>query len=223
MSESELKAQLRKETGKQFANTLRREGKTPGVFYIHGSETLPLTFEAKELESIIASKPALISLNLDDGTVKEAIVREIQRDPISSSIRHIDFMGITRGVKITVTVPVKLVGEPVGVKGGGIIEHLTRELQIECLPKNIPEVIEVDISELDIGDSLHVSDLSLEDISILTLEEVSLVNVMLPKVLVEPTEVEEEEEEEVEGEVEGEAAEGEKTESGEETQEKSSE
>jgi len=105
-------------------------------------------------------------------------------------------MGITRGVKITVTVPVHLSGIPVGTKIGGILEHLTREIEIECLPKHLPDKLDVDVSELDLGDSIHVKDMSYDDIKIITPNEVSIASVSLPKIHVE--EVEEEEEEELE-------------------------
>ena len=197
MSENTLTATIRKKTGKGYARALRRDDKIPGVFYIHGEDAVPLTFEAKQIINIIASKPALITLKCDDGFKKEVVVRDVQRDPITSAITHVDLMGIKRGVKITVSVPVHLAGEPEGVKTGGILEHLTRELEIECLPKHLLEILEVDVSALDIGDSLHVHDLSFENIKILTREDVSIANVVLPKAVVAeevPAEVEEEEE-----------------------------
>ena len=196
MSETILTATIRKETGKEISKVLRREGKIPGIFYIHGEESVPLTLEAKQVSITIASKPALISLELDDGTKKETVIRQVQRDPVTTTITHVDFMGITRGVKITVTVPVHLSGLAVGTKIGGILEHLTREIEIECLPKHMPDKLDVDVSELDLGDSIHVNDMSYDDITILTSDEVSIASVSLPKIYVE--EVEEEEEEELE-------------------------
>lgn len=199
MSETILAATIRKETGKENSKVLRREGKIPGIFYIHGEESVPLTLEAKQVSITIASKPALISLELDDGTKKETVIRQVQRDPVTTTITHVDFMGITRGVKITVTVPVHLSGVPVGTKIGGILEHLTREIEIECLPKHLPDKLEMDVSELDLGDSIHVSDMSYDDIKILTPGEVSIANVSLPKIHVEEVEEEEELEEAAEG------------------------
>lgn len=203
MSENILVGTIRKHSGKGYSKALRRDGKIPGIFYIHGEDSVPLTLEAKETVSLIASKPALISLELDDGSKKEVVVREVQRDPITSAITHIDFMGITRGVKITVMVPVHIVGEPQGIKAGGILEHLTRELEIECLPKHLPDRLDVEVTELEIGDSLHIRDLSYENIRILTREDVPVVNVMVPKVVVveEVAEVEAEEAVEAEEEV----------------------
>ena len=203
MSENTIVAKIRKMTGKEHSKVLRREGKIPGIFYIHGEESVPLTLEAKQVSITIASKPALISLELDDGSKKEAVIRQVQRDPVTTTITHVDFMGITRGVKITVFVPMLLSGVPVGTKIGGILEHLTREIEIECLPKNLPDKLEVDVSELDLGDSIHIKDLSFDNINILTPDEVSIASVSLPKIHVEEVEEEEEELEEA-----AEAAEG---------------
>lgn len=203
MSETVLNVVIRKDTGKAFAKSLRRESKVPGVFYFQGKETLPLTFDATTLKQVIASKPALITLNFDDGTQKEAVIREIQRNPLTDAVVHVDMMGIKRGQKLKATVPIVLVGEPVGIKLGGILEHLQKELEIECLPKHLPDKVEVDVADLDIGDSIHVSGLEFENIEILTGERTTVASVFLPKVVAEP--VEEEEAEEVEGE-EGEEA-----------------
>ncbi len=210
MSDKVLQVEKRETTGKEFARSIRRDGKIPGVFYYAGKESEPLTVEVKALRMILASKPTLITLQMDDGSEKEAIIREIQRDPVSEELQHIDFMGIKRGVKITATVPLELVGEALGVKQGGIVEHLLREAEIECLPKDIPESLVVDVSELDIGNSLHVSDLEFENIRILTKPETGIVNVILPKVAIVEEVVEEELEE---GEEPEEAAEGETPES----------
>ncbi|MCP4727990.1 MAG: 50S ribosomal protein L25 [bacterium] len=206
MSETVLEVEIRKDTGKAFAKTIRRESKVPGVFYFQGKETLPLTFDAIALKQVIASKPALIMLNFDDGTQKEAVIREIQRNPVTEAIVHVDMMGIKRGQKLKATVPIVLVGEALGMKEGGIIEQLLKELDIECLPRNLPDKVVVDVTELEIGDSIHVSDLELEEIEIHTRENTAIASVIIPKVVV--TAVEEEEEEGEEGEeVEGEEGE----------------
>jgi len=207
MSDKTLISQTREQSGKGYSRAIRRDGKVPGVYYFKGQDAVPLIVEEKALLGVIASKPALINLQFEDGKSKEVIIREIQRDPVTETIQHIDFMGIKRGVKITVTVPVQLVGEAAGVKQGGIVESLLREVEIECLPKHLPEQIEIDISHLEIGDSLHIRDLELENIKILTLAERGIVNVILPKVAAAAVEVEEEVEEEAEKAEEPDAAE----------------
>ncbi|MFC1564633.1 50S ribosomal protein L25 [candidate division KSB1 bacterium] len=201
MSETVLNVEIRKNTGKSFVKILRRESKIPGVFYFQGKETLPLTFDEIALKHVIASKPALIMLNFDDGTQKEAVIREIQRNPVTDKVVHVDMMGIKRGQKLKVTVPVVLIGESVGLKTGGIVEHLVKEVDIECLPKDMPDKLEVDVTEMEIGDSIHIGDLEFENIEILSNATTTLASVILPKVVVEPVAEEElEEGEEVEGE-----------------------
>jgi large subunit ribosomal protein L25 len=196
MSVNILSAAVRKNSGKEYAKALRRDGKIPGIFYIQGESPVSLTLEAKDVATLLASKPALISLELDEGKTREAVIREVQRNPITNTVTHLDLMGIKRGVKITVTVPVHLEGTPIGIKFGGIIETISRELDIECFPKDIPDSLVVDISNMDIGDSMHVSDLDFENIKILNRDDVPIVNVILPKVVVVEEEVEEEELEE---------------------------
>jgi large subunit ribosomal protein L25 len=133
------------------------------------------------LAKILAQKPTLISLELSNGKKQVAVVREIQRDPVTSAIYHIDLLGVVRGEKISVTVPVHLVGVPKGIKSGGILEHLTKELTVECLPADLPHFLEVDVSELELGHSLHVRDLHYDKIKILTHDDVAIANVVLPK------------------------------------------
>ncbi|MFC1556430.1 50S ribosomal protein L25 [candidate division KSB1 bacterium] len=207
MSDNTLTVEKREKTGKGYVKAIRRDGKIPGVYYIRGEEAVPLIVDVQSLRNLLASKPSLITLKLDDGSKKEAIIREIQRDPVTESIRHIDFLGIKRGVKITASVPLHLQGESTGVKAGGIVEHLLREIEIECLPKYLPESLEIDVSELDIGDSLHVSDLEFENIKILTKPDTGIVNVIIPKVLVVEAEAVPEEEVEAEEEEAAEEAE----------------
>jgi len=197
MSDTILTVEKRQKTGKSYARAVRRDGKIPGVFYYHGNEAVPLIIEAKTMRNILASNPALITLQMDDGSTREAIIREIQRDPVTDKIHHVDFMGIKRGVKITATVPVRWHGEALGLKAGGILEYLIRELEIECLPKHLPEKLDVDISHMNIGDSIHVGDLEFENIRILTGADATLINIRLPKVAIsEAVEAEEEEVEE---------------------------
>lgn len=212
MSETKLNVEKRTNSGKNYSRAIRRDGKVPGVYYYHGEDAVPLIIEARELKKLVSSKPALISLHLEGDSPKEAVIREVQREPVSGEIRHVDFMGIKRGVKITVLVPIHIFGEAEGIKEGGILEHLIRELEIECLPKHIPDKLDVDITKLQIGDSLHVSGLEYENITILTNEETTIVSVKIPKAMISEAVTDEEE---VEGEeVEGEeaVAEGEKPE-----------
>ncbi len=134
-----------------------------------------------------------------EGTSNKAIVRDIQRDPVTSNIIHIDLFAISMSKPISISVPVTYVGDPIGVKtDGGIMQVTLRELDISCLPANIPDTVDIDVSELGIGEALHVSDLSIPDVKVLTEERRTMVVISAPTVI--KAEVTAEDEEGLEGE-----------------------
>jgi len=220
MAEVKLTAEPREGVGKGAARKIRAAGKVPGVLYGPAVEPMRLAVDALQLWHALhtdAGTNVLINLAVDGDTFL-TMPREVQRDIVRGTLLHVDFLRIRRDVAIQVDVPVFLVGESVGVKEGGVVEHHLWELRVECLPTQVPESIEADISALAVGDSLHVSDLSIpQHITLLTPSEETLVSVVPPPVLeVEEVAPEEEEGELPEGEVpegeappEGEAAEGE--------------
>lgn len=164
MAELELSAEVRTQQGKGEARRLRRTGKLPAVIYGRG-EARSLTCDAKKLRQILsttAGSNAIFQLNLEgeDFQERKAIVKEIQYHPLTGEMLHADLYEISMDKEIIVSVPVRFVGEPVGVKlKGGVLSHLLREIEVECLPARIPEAVTLDVSQLDIGDALHVSDL----------------------------------------------------------------
>lgn len=206
MNESVLSAHERG-SGKSQLKQVRRQKMVPGVFYTAKEQAVPIAFAELELKKTLAEDSALIRLKMPDGKERECVVREIQRDPVWGNILHIDLMGITRGLKLTATVPLHVTGDPAGVKEGGILEHTQRELEVECLPRHLPNYLECDVSSLNIGESLRVEGLEFENIRILTDPQSTIATVVPPRV--EKVAVEEEEEEEVEGEEAEEAPEGE--------------
>ena len=216
MKEISLTADLRTESGKGSARRTRRDGKIPGIIY--GPEVDPLSIAVDEKVFRNAMKLSTTSsiFNLDvDGKENKVVVRDLQRDPITSKVIHIDFHAISMNKPINISIPVKFIGIPRGVKtDGGIMTVPMRELEISCLPVNIPDALEIDVSELGIGDSIHVSDLSIENVEIVAEARRTIVVISSPTVIkAETTAAEGEEGEEgvaAEGEVaEGEAAEGE--------------
>ncbi len=215
MNDNVLNAQERG-SGKSELKHLRKQKLVPGIFYTSQEQSVPIAFAEVELNKLLAHKPALILLKMPDGNDRECVVRAVQRDPLWGNILHIDFMGITRGQKVTLTVPLHLIGTPEGVKEGGILEHTLRELEIECMPRHIPSHLEWEVSSLVVGDSVRVEELEFENIEILTDPSSSLATVVPPRVEKEPVV---EEEEELEEEVEGEEA----PEEGEEPSEESEE
>src|SRR5438270_926285 len=157
-----LAASPRTTTGKGAARQTRFRGKVPAVIYGHGRETQSLEVEAKALEKALTGvEPASTIIELAvDGMKTRTLIREIQRHPIRPDIIHVDFYEIHAEEKVTLKVPVHLVGNPDGVRNaGGVLDQVTREVEIEVMPDDIPDRVELDVTALKIGDSLHVRDL----------------------------------------------------------------
>ena len=206
MSKDYIKANIRQETGKNAMRRLRRQGRIPAVFYSGRHEIAVLTISEKELERAIARRKGLVNLEIEGRGNFEVIFREIQRDPVTDRLKHVDLLGITHGVKITSVVPVEIVGISMGVKtSGGILEVIRRELEVECLPKDLPEKIQVDVSQIDIGESIHAGDLELENVVILLEPQATIVTVVAPTVIKAAAEAAEAEAGEEEAPAEGES------------------
>lgn len=184
--ETKLVAERRDDAGKGVARKLRAAGRVPGVLYGHGEAPVALSVNSKELLHLFhhgGGSNALIGLEID-GSSHLAIPREVQRDHIRGSFIHIDFLAVSRDEKIKVTVEVSETGEAEGVKAGGVVEHHLREVEVECLPQDVPERIEVDITEMELGDMLHVSDLAAPTgVTILTDPETSVISIITPAAL----------------------------------------
>jgi large subunit ribosomal protein L25 len=204
--ERKLKAERRDRTGKETANKVRAAGRVPAVLYGQGMEPMHVSVDSRELFHLLhtdAGVNVLVDLRVD-GDQFLALPREVQRDLIRGRFIHVDFLRIARDEKITVEVPVHLVGESHGVKEGGVIEHHLWNLHVECLPTDVPTHVDADITKLGINESLKVSELQVpERCTILTPSDEVVVSVVPPQVL----RVEEAEEEEAAEAVEGEEAE----------------
>jgi large subunit ribosomal protein L25 len=186
-----LKAQKREGMGKGASRTLRREGRVPAVLYGRDLDTIHLSVDAREAEYLfhaISVDNTIVDLAVD-GEKKpyQTLVREIQTHPWKDSLLHIDFLRIQEGVEVDVEIPVELVGVPVGVRlHGGVLEQIVHELEVRCIPSKIPESFELDVSALDLNDSLHVSDLALpEGVEILTSADQTICAVAIPRVVEE--------------------------------------
>lgn len=163
-----LRATLREEAGKGMARRLRREGRIPAILYGPGEETRSLAVNALELGRLfsrISVENTVITLDIEGrrgGGVK-ALVREVQVDPRRGTVLHVDFLQLHAGEKVSVAVPIRVVGTPEGVRAGGTLQQVLHELPVRCVPDRIPEAIEVDASGLEIGASVHVSDLTIPE------------------------------------------------------------
>jgi large subunit ribosomal protein L25 len=212
-----IAALVRERRGKGGARSTRREGRLPGVLYGQG-ESIHLSVDRKEFLKALqdaAGENVIFDVTLPGKQPLKSIAREIQHDPVSRTAIHVDFQHIDMSAKINVSVAVHVVGDPEGVRNfGGILEHVSRELEVSCLPANIPSHIEIDVSNLMVGDSIHVSDLTPENYEFLEDPGKAIAQVAAPTVEREPVpaegeEVAEGEEAPVEA-AEGEKAEGEK-------------
>jgi large subunit ribosomal protein L25 len=186
MSEIVLEAQIRKDLKKR-AKSVRKKGLIPGIYYGHGETNVPVETTLTNLRPIVYTKDThIINLKLDDGSQHTCIVRDVQFDPVTDTITHFDLLALKADEKVTIEVPIILKGTAKGVKDGGMVQHTLHKLEVRCLPRHIPENISIDITELAIGDSIHVKDLSLQDIEILENEETTIVGVIPPTVMKEP-------------------------------------
>jgi large subunit ribosomal protein L25 len=164
MATASLSAKPRSDKGKGAARKLRASGEVPGVIYGHGREPQPLTVNRREFDRLaerVRITSTVIELALDGKTAR-TLIRELQRDPMKRTVLHIDFQELVAGEKIVVSVPLYFVGTAEGVKSdGGILEEVMHSVEVRVDPSNIPDHIDVDVTPLTIGHSLHISDLKL--------------------------------------------------------------
>jgi len=186
MEEIRIKAEARKGRGKGPARRLRREGTIPAVLYGKDVEPLALAISSRDwwLLETHARSNAIIKMELTDGTkVQErpVMVKNVQKRPVDDKVLHVDFLQVSMERAVQVEVPIHLVGNPVGVVNGGVVDQHLRVAMIESLPGQIPEFIEVDISNLDIGDSIHIHEISLPGVKLLDAPDVAVVGVTPPE------------------------------------------
>jgi large subunit ribosomal protein L25 len=187
MSEITLTAEVRKDVGKRL-QALRRTGKVPGIYYGHGEQNIPVALLETELKPLYTTSAArIINLKLDDGSSHMCILRDIQLDPVTERAVHFDLFGLKENEELTIEVPIKLTGGiPKGVREGGILQHILHKLSVSCLPKHIPDHIEINVEELEINRSIHVKDLSVPNVKILESETSTVVAVIPPVIVKEP-------------------------------------
>ena len=181
-----LNAEKRSAAGKGVARSLRRKGIVPAVLY-RGGASMPIEINEKELTKFIrstAGEQVMVNLTFSDGESKLALMKDYQLDPIKGGLIHTDFFEVSLSEEVKVTVHVTMKGEAIGVKrDGGILQYGTRDIEIQCLPDRMPGHIEVDVSGLETGKSIHVGDLVLgEGIKILTDPGELIVTVTAPAV-----------------------------------------
>lgn len=195
METVEIQIEPREAGTKGNAKRLRRDGKLPGVFYGPKAQTVPLEVDRKDFMSRVADLEGSHLIRIKSGSPlladKVALVKEMQFHPVTGEVLHADFYEVDLSAKIRVKVPLHFVGKAVGVVRGGILQPIVREVEVECLPMDIPEFFNVEVSELDIGDSLHVTGLAMpEGVVAASESDLTLVTVVPPSIEEAPTPVE---------------------------------
>ena len=204
MRQIELVAQKRNAFGKGATRNLRRSGVVPGVLYGRNQDTISVQINEHTFRRFLRTngENMLIDLNIDEHGTETVLIKELQRHPVKRSLIHADFIRISLDEPVTTQVPIRLVGSAIGVQEGGVLTFLLRQLSVSCLPLLIPEEIQVDISEMDIGDAIRIEDLTLDEgVENLEDPQAQIVSVVPPIVEVEPVEEDEEIEEGEEGEL----------------------
>jgi len=189
-----LEAELRKKGKRSDLNELRKAGFIPGIIYGEGKEgiliSLPKISFLKVYRKTIGEM-AFFDISVDNKKIK-TVIREKQIHPVSREIQHIDFLELHKGKEITLEVPIKIIGDAPGTHEGGLLEVLVRKIEISCLPKEVPDEIEVDVSNLEIGDVIHFSQIKSEDMRTKLSGDTTIVAVRAPRKIEEAEEIEEE-------------------------------
>lgn len=182
METVELQGVIRKDLSKSAKTKARAAGKVPGVFYMKGTDPISIEVAENAINPLVFTSEAhLINLKLDDQKEFECVLKDTQFDPVTDKVIHFDLFGIVRGQKLQIEIPVLLKGSPIGVREGGQLQSFAHKLTVECLPKDIPDHLEVDISGLKIGHSIHVSDLKYDNLVFLNPESTVIVSVTPPR------------------------------------------
>jgi len=183
-----LTAEIREGVGKEKAKKLRAKGLIPAIFYGPRSQTVPLVIDSRELAKALqteAGENVLIDLEIRKGAQsdrKVVMLKDIQIDPLQRKTLHTDFYEVAMDEMVIVEIPVHLMGKPEGTKMGGILEQVRRVIQIQCFPADIPKSIDIDVSPLKIGDSIHVQDIKVEKAKIISDTNLTIATVVPPVV-----------------------------------------
>jgi len=177
-----LDIENRKVVGKKATKTLRKSGKVPSILYFKGEDPISLSVEKKVLYKAMKSDQRIYEMEINSKS-QYVMIKEIQYHPVTDEVIHVDFMRVRRSEKMTISVPIILIGKSIGVTEGGILSQSLNQIEISCFPTNVPDQIEVNIEHLEINSSISVADVTIddEDIEILSAEEISVASVNPPK------------------------------------------
>ena len=202
MQEYKIEVQKRDTNNrKSIIKELRKKGQVPGVYYSHDSKSsIPFSIDKKTLYSALRSDASVYKISVG-GKDRDVIIKSLQYHPISEDILHIDLYGVKMDTKITLKVPIIFVGQSEGVRAGGVLNQTLTELEISCLPSHIPQNIEIDVTHLNIGDTIRLDQVTLdENLELIGDKELLIASITLPTKEEEPEEVLEDTEEAIDGE-----------------------
>ena len=177
-----LDIENREVVGKKATKTLRRSGKVPSVLYFKGEEPLSISVNNKALNKAMKSDQRIYEMEIDNES-QYVMIKEIQYHPVTDEVLHVDFMRVLRSEKMTISVPLILIGKAIGVTEGGILSQSMNQIEISCYPTNVPENIEVNIDSLELNASLSVADIGIDDdeIEIISPDELNVASIAAPK------------------------------------------
>jgi len=178
-----LNAAERKTVSKSALHNLRRDKRVPGVFYVRNQKPFSIEVLEKEIKPLVfTAETHLISLLVEGHEEQECVIKDVQFDPVTDRVIHFDLLGLIKGEKFQLEVPLQFHGTAVGIKEGGVLQQVLHKIQIECLPKDIPQHLEIDVTNIKLGAAIHAGDLKYEDITVLTPAKSVIVTVTHPKV-----------------------------------------
>jgi large subunit ribosomal protein L25 len=184
MNEVQLKVK-RRLTGKRLVKNIRKEGLVPGIFYVKGTENIPIEVDPKSLRPVVyTSKTKMINLYVDgDSKPKECILKEVIFNPVTDQIIHFDLVGVERSHKMTFEIPIALKGTAIGVREGGVLDHNLRKVSVQCMPQFMPSSIDVDITNLGIGKTIHLKDIVIDHVEFTIPLDIVVAHVSSPRVV----------------------------------------
>ena len=183
MKTTELTAYAREERGKRSLKDLRKEGKIPAVIY-HNREATHITLDYKTSKEVVFTPDTyIVKLNIDGGESADTIIREVQFHPVKDTIQHIDFLQVTGDKDVILSLPIKLTGSPAGVAKGGKLLQKLRKLKVKGVPTQLPDYVEVDVAELDLGQTRKVGEADFGDIKVLTSPSAGVASIEIPRSL----------------------------------------
>ncbi|MBL7033701.1 MAG: 50S ribosomal protein L25 [Candidatus Delongbacteria bacterium] len=177
----ELKVETRTAVGKEAAHAIRHTGAIPGIYYGYNKESVKFTVDRRELETTLRQRPRIVHLFTQDADLGECVVRELQKDPVSDELQHVDFLALHPKLKVSITVPLEFSGVPACLKLGGKMNVMHHRLRIRCLPEYLPDALTLDVSAMEADSAILVRDLDFKNIEVREPSDATIVRISMPK------------------------------------------